>query len=74
MGFNMAGWSPFTKVIDDKGIKKLSGEMNISENTIRKVIKSLSEESQEDDDFSYEDVKDALKDFQDETGNYDEVN
>ena len=74
MDFNMAGWSPFTKVIDDKGIKKLSGEMNISENTIRKVIKSLSEESQEDDDFSYEDVKDALKDFQDETGNYDEVN
>ena len=74
MGFNMAGWSPFTKVIDDKGIKKLSGEMNISENTIRKVIKSLSEESQEDDDFSYEDVKDALKDFQDDTGNYDEVN
>ena len=74
MGVIMAGWSPFTKVIDDKGIKKLSGEMNISENTIRKVIKSLSEESQEDDDFSYEDVKDALKDFQDETGNYDEVN
>ena len=48
--------------------------MNIPENTIKKVIKGLSDESQEYDDFSYEDVKDALKDFQNETGNYDEIN
>ena len=70
----MNGFSAFTKQIDPEQIKKLSGEMNIPENTIKKVIKGLSDESQEYDDFSYEDVKDALKDFQNETGNYDEIN
>ena len=64
MGFNMAGWSPFTKVIDDKEIKKLSEESKISIPQIKEVIEEMSNTGGggEEFDFSYEDVKKALMD------------
>jgi len=58
----MNGFSAFTKQIDPEQIKKLSGEMNVSENVIKQVIKKYSSESQDYDDFTYEDVKDAVMD------------
>ena len=36
--------------------------MNVSENVIKQVIKKYSDESQDYDDFTYEDVKDAVMD------------
>jgi hypothetical protein len=62
MAFKMNGFSAFTKQIDPEQIKKLSGEMNVSENVIKQVIKKYSSESQDYDDFTYEDVKDAVMD------------
>jgi hypothetical protein len=62
MGFNMAGWSPFTKVIDDKEIKKLSEESKISIPQIEEVIKEMSDTGGGgmEDDFTYDDVKNAV--------------
>tara|TARA_R100000781_G_scaffold73310_2_gene45811 strand:+ start:1713 stop:1931 length:219 start_codon:yes stop_codon:yes gene_type:complete len=62
MAFKMNGFSAFTKKIDPEQIKKLSGEMNVSENVIKQVIKKYSDESQDYDDFTYEDVKNAVID------------
>jgi|21_taG_2_1085346.scaffolds.fasta_scaffold09476_5 hypothetical protein len=62
MSFNMAGWSPFTKVIDDKEIKRLSEESKISIPEIKGVIKEMSDTGGggQELDFTYDDVKNAV--------------
>ena len=62
MAFKMNGFSAFTKVIDDKEIKRLSEESRISIPEIKEVIKEMSDTGGggEELDFSYEDVENAL--------------
>tara|TARA_R100001443_G_scaffold73522_1_gene81446 strand:- start:764 stop:982 length:219 start_codon:yes stop_codon:yes gene_type:complete len=62
MAFKMNGFSAFTKVIDDKEIKKLSEESKISIPEIKGVIKEMSDTGGGgmEDDFTYDDVKNAV--------------
>ena len=62
MAFKMTGWSPFNKMIDEKEIKQLSEESKISIPEIKDVIKEMSDAGGGgmEDDFTYDDVKNAL--------------
>tara|TARA_Y100001938_G_C8057394_1_gene415228 strand:+ start:1402 stop:1635 length:234 start_codon:yes stop_codon:yes gene_type:complete len=64
MAFKMTGWSPFSKTIDNEGIKKVAEENNISVSMVNSIIKEIGDEPGVDPDvYSIEEVNNAVKDF-----------